>query len=738
MHSTASALRQRTPRRPTAPHAVTLGPPRPLDFRAESAELMTAFQRLALAGTVLATLLLLLVSVIAELRPVQGWTVGLFFLLELGIAPCLLLARMSGLWFSLLAITTSLTTTIAIGFGMAVTEQWYPTAALLVVVVATVAMLLISIRRDLRELRSRSTPDRSPAPPRLSQGARRLTIVGLAIVVLAAIAQQTTPQPEGLVGSLNVFWYAGLVLLITAAVWAKRSQTSPALPVLALSGVVVLSQAIVYGSPAVMSAARHVGVVDYIRTNHRVDTGLDIYQAWSGLFAGIAWLCDAANISDAMTIATWWPVILSPAIALATAALASRWIAGPHRIWWVAAISVLTGSLNIIYFSPQSFGYFLALVICALTITPRNTAAPRNNASTRGDRGRLIFVALLSITMAVSHQISPYLTVAALGIFWLFGYLRPWWLLLVVLLPAIGWAALNTAVLGRFLSIGALGNLLQNLQPPKHSFTSLPTPAVTTLAFSIPAAILCALGLLAVIALFRLRTRSAWALACAALSPATLFAATDYGQEGIFRVVLFAGPWLAILLAGNSWPLRRAVTPAMAAGLAVLLGTNIYGQTALDWNRVVTPDAARALKYFESTAPDIAATPGTTGRSAPALDRESTVLLLTGTTNAAPQSITGKYLEVQYVSREAYGGYPPTTGNYDATADLERLTSRFDGSFDAAPLYALVSTSIGAYDERYGFQSFADYQKLAKAFAHYPRWKPVVTGPTAILYELVG
>ncbi|MBC7518336.1 MAG: hypothetical protein H7248_05545 [Microbacteriaceae bacterium] len=689
---------------------------------------MSATHRLSIAGVVLTTLLLMGVSVAFGMAPLQGWTVGLFLLLELGIAPCLLLAPMAPLWFSLLAITTSLTATVAIGFSMALSALWHPTVALWAVVIVTLGMLAVSIRRDLRVLRNSGITAAVKTP---GQAVRRLTIAGVGIVLLAALAQQTIPQPGGLFSSLNVFWYLGLIVLVTAAVWAKRAASSPAFPVLALSGIVVLSQAVVYGSPAVMSAARHVGIVDYIRSNHQVNTGLDIYQAWSGLFAGIAWICDAANISDAMTVATWWPVILSPAIALATAALASRWVVGPHRIWWVAAISALTGSLNIVYFSPQSFGYFLALVIFALTLTERRA---ERMTLLRAPRGMVAFILLVSIIMAVSHQISPYLTVAALGVFWLFGYLRPWWMLLVVLVPALVWAGLNTAVLGRFLSIGAIGNLFQNLQPPKHSFATLPTPAVTTLAFAIPAVLLVVVGLLAVFSLLRLRTRFAWSLALAALSPATLFAATDYGQEGIFRVVLFAGPWLAILVAANAWPFVRATVPAAAAGLAVLLGVNIYGQTALDWNRVVTPDAARALKIFESSAPGIPASRGATAL----FDRESSVLLLTGTANAAPQTITGRYLEVQYVSREIFGRYPSSSESYDAAADVDQLTLKYEDSFEASRLFALVSTSIGAYDERYGFQSYADYKKLATAMAESPRWKPVVTGPTATLYELLG
>ena len=64
------------------------------------------------------------------------------------------------------------------------------------------------------------------------------------------------------------------------------------------SSVAVLGQALVYGSPTVYAAARHVGGVDYIRVHHRLDPSLDIYQAWAGLFSGTAYLADGVNLHE--------------------------------------------------------------------------------------------------------------------------------------------------------------------------------------------------------------------------------------------------------------------------------------------------------------------------------------------------------------------------------------------------------------------------------------------------------
>lgn len=706
--------------------AALLAGPLPLDYR--DGRVMAAPERLVFAGVVVLLLVLAAVGAIVGATGLQGVTVTVFLLAGLGIPPVLLLAPMTRLWFCLLALSTSLATTTAVGFLMSATHVWIPVPAFVAVALASAALLVTPVRRDLAELRNRAPAVASPSSPRetpasLIVGAA--TAVGVLIAVIAAAISRGDPQPAGLFATISPLWYLGLVILIAAAVWAHRVSVSLAAPVLALSGVVVLSQALMYGSPAVMSAARHVGIVDFIRVNGGAQGNLDIYQAWSGLFAGIAWLADAADISDTMSVATWWPVLLSPALALAIAALASRWFTGRTRVWIAALLFSLAGTLNITYFSPQSVGLFFGLVIFALAVGPR---VPRGSqAPVPADRimvgplplGRLLMIAYLSIVMAVTHQISPYLTVAALVILVVFGFVRPWWIPLVVLVPAVVFALLHTQVLGNFVSLGAIGQFWNNVQPPSHSFQQYPTPLSTTLAFYAPAAVLLLVGVAAVVTVIRARSRAALALLVAAASPVSLILATDYGQEGIFRASLFALPWLSVLAAATLWTWTRTALPALAAALVILLGVNVYGQTALDWNRVPSQDLSQATLFYETTAP------------------EGSVMLMTGTGNAAPQARTARYRDVSYASRESLDGYPAPSDRYNAVADVRDLTTSLTSAISAPRYFALVSMSIGAYDERYGFQSYSDYQELASAMASSRDWNPVYTSPTAIVYELV-
>jgi hypothetical protein len=735
--TTAASLAER----PTVRGGLTS--PRPLTFVPDGHSVVSPRARLWVAATIAATLLGAGAGIALNVAPLQAITVSVFLLVQVGAAPLLLFRRMSVMWFALLSVSISLTTTMAVGFVMSTTYFWSPATAFAIVVAVTVAMLAFSVVRDARilaaEARDRSTVrPRSfdPARLRVSQLIAAGTAAGLLVVALSSAAAAGTPQPGGLFLSVGPVWYLGLAAIIGCAVWAKSSGTSAAIPVLALSGVTVFSQAIAYGTPTVMSAARHVGIVDYIRDNGGVSPWLDIYQAWSGLFAGVAWLCDVANITDAMIVATWWPVLISPVTALAVAVLASRWLTGRFRIWFAAAVFALTNSLNTTYFSPQSLGLLIALVIFAIIIVPRGrperspfvASWPRAVIVQRLGYwfrsrlqpigiARLTVILYLSCVLAVTHQISPYLATAALFVLVVFGFVRPWWVPFVVLTPAVVWAVFNAGVLDQFVSWSAIGQFGRNIAPPEHEYTQLPTPAVTDLAFSVPAAALVVVGIVALIAAIQHHNRVAFCLLFVAASPGSLFAATDYGQEGIFRVVLFAVPWLAIIAAGVRWKWTQLTTPVAALSLATMLAVSVYGLTALDWNRVVRSDAAEATKIFEDVAPDGA------------------TLLIMGSGNATPGGITGHYLQVSYVSREAFGDYPEPDQPYDPQRDVEQLTSAFAG-WDAAGYYALVSESTGAYGERYGFQTNEDFEYLAEAMAASPLWDPIFEGPTTTLYQL--
>lgn len=716
------------------------GPARPV-----AVDAMSPVARLTAAAIVVLTLLVAGVAALAGLPVLRGSAIGVYLFALLGVAPMLLVRPMPLARFSVFAVTASLVGTIGIGYTMATFQLWNPTAPFVGVVVLTAVALAVAVPRDVAELqRARLAPVAEGATARRWTTTHTVTagsVVGLLVIVVAALTHIGDPVPDGLFGSLGPGLVVGLAIVVAAAVVALVRGRGLAIPVVVLGGSIQLAQAITYGMPTVMAAARHIGVLEYIRRWGSTNPAADIFQTWSGLFAGGAWVADVGGIDNAMTIAAWVPVLLAFSTTIAVGVLAANWLPGNRRPWIAAFLTAMTGSLNTTYFSPQSVGILMSLVILVLAVGPlRRTAATAADGvrstvlrARRVGLSRIIAITLIGIVLVVTHQISPYLTVAALVTLIVFRLLRPWWLPIVVLVPAVGFALLNDDILGKFLSLGAVGKVLDNVQPPSHDMTVLPKPLVTRLAFDIPAAALVVLGLVAVITVLMRRDRVHWGLLATAASPISLLVATNYGQEGIFRVVLFATPWIAILAAGLPMPsgrlapvgrlLTRTMRPTAvqvvvaAAAVAAMVGVGAFGQTALDWNRVPTRSQSAATQFYDSTAP------------------KGSMMLLTGSANAVPSNTGARYFDVGALSREVLGAYPEPQG-YDAEADVSTMTRQFVLDWPATKYYALVAEPFGAYDERYGYQTDADYQELAAAMADSPYWKRVFGSGTTAVYEL--
>lgn len=700
--------------------------------------------RLLAAALVVATLVTAAVGSLAGLPTLRASAVAVFLFALLGVAPLLLLRPMPLARFAVFAVSGSLIGTIAIGYTMATAHIWDPVVPFVGVVVLTALAIAVAVPRDVAELRRSSLMPVAELARAAwdSTNATVVSLLGLLIVVVTAITHIGDPVRDGLLGSLGPGLVIGLGIVVVAAVVALVRGVGVAVPVVVLGGTIQLAQAITYGMPTVMAAARHVGVIEYIRRWGGTNPAADIFQTWSGLFAGGAWVADVAGIANAMLIAAWVPVLLAFATVIAVGVLASHWLPGARRPWIAAFLTAMTGSLNTTYFSPQSVGILLSITILVLATGPLRTAVVTRQDGSVGSvlrarktgLSRVIAIAGISIVLAVTHQISPYLTVAALVVLVVFKLARPWWLPLVVLVPAVVFALLNGSVLDKFLSLGAVGKVLDNVQPPTHDETVFAQPLVTRLAFDVPAAALVVIGLVALLTVLLRRDRLHWALLVAAGSPISLLVATNYGQEGIFRVVLFATPWIAILAAGLPSPtgrlawagsiVRSAMRPTAvkvvvaAAGVAALVGIGAFGQTALDWNRVMTRSESAATQVYDKTAP------------------KGSVMLLTGSAIAVPSNTGARYFDVGYLSREALTKYQDPTGTYDPTKDVDDITTKLVDNWPATKYYALVAEPFGAYGERYGYQTDAHYQELATAMASSPYWKPVWSEGTTVMYEL--
>ena len=690
----------------------------PVLQRVGDAAPLSGFGRMLAAAWVLLTLLAGGIGQLAGWNDLRAVALTLFLTTGLAIAPALVATRTSTLSsssFTLIAVAGSMAATTTVGFTMATVQAWFPMAAFWVAVALTLVLLAGTVALEGREwVASARDLDVSASLTRLRPSV--VAVVGLVLVLVDSLTHRTDPQPAGLLGSVGPLWYVGTLLVIAAAALAWFTGGNLAVPVLALAVLAVLSQAALYGTPTVVSAARHVGVLDFIRENGRLDPAADIYQAWPGLFAAGAWIVDAAGISDPMVLATWLPVLFAAATVLAVRVLAGRFLTSAALAWAAGLLFMMANAVNTIYFAPQSIGLVYSLLIVALVI-----ARPQESARDRALR--FVLVGWLAVVGVVTHQISPYLIVAALAVLVVFRLVRPCWLPLALLAPAVGWAVINRGVLSNFLSIEALGRLFDNLAPPVNDGLVNPPALINTVVYAVPALLLVVLGALAVLAVVRRRDRVRFGLLATAASPGTLFLATSYGQEGIFRVVMFALPWLSVLAVmalPSGWLRRRVVQTGLVLSLVVVVAVNVFALTGMDWARIIRADSIEAVRVFETTAPDDA------------------VMLVTGTGRATPGRTTGRYLDVRGISRDTLENYPGLTAGYDAAADERQLTTDLLAQTPGVAHYALVSDAIGAWGDRYGMQSYENYQDLRDVMAQSPDWTAVFRGPTTTLYQYTG
>ncbi|MBO1755487.1 hypothetical protein [Allobranchiibius sp. CTAmp26] len=687
----------------------------------EQSPALSATSRARVAA--LCAVAVVLAQIVHALGPHDLGSASVWFLLQIlpGAAVCVWWRGLGASTFALYSIVLSLVIDTLPSLTMALTGSWHPDVLYAVVGTAMVASFAAFAWSERDALRGRPGIARSAGRPALLLG---LCAVGL-VLVEAGVRPGVLPPRAGITGVTHWWWYLGIAVLLATFAYACATRDVLAAPVLLGSTVVVLSQALAYRSPNVMPAARHIGVIKYLFSHHQLDPSLDIYQAWSGFFASQAWTMHAAGITDPFTVATWWPVLGTVAVVLSVRVLAGKFLS-VGRAWVAAGIFALGNSLAIDYFSPQAVVLAPCFGMIALLIAPEYEARRLRTA-------RYVAAIGMSMTIAVSHQISPYMATGALIALILARVIRPWWTFLIGLVPALVWALLNQGQLGGYLDPGAVANFFENVAPPQHPSAAVPVPLVARLTYDVPAVALVMLVGVAAYALFTRRDRHAVAIALAGVSPAGLALATNYGQEGIFRMALFALPWIAILAASASAPrLFRAIRPrpvvvfaAAFTTAAVLMAVNVLGQTGMDWARIMRPGTVVTERYFELHAPRGAA------------------MLSVGTKAATPVAQTGRYLEFNFTSLDdlvprTESPYSLQTGRaYDPRADIARWTRLFI-AVPAPAHYALLSDDIGAFDERYGNQLDSDYTKMRKAMRNEAGWRLVVASRTAELYRYVG
>ena len=715
------------------PDPVTLDVPDDLGTPAR-----TARDRLVVGVVCLASLVVGLLALAVGAGGVRTVGLYLFCTIGLGAAPWQLEPRLRLAGRLLLAAATSFTVLVLVSAAMEAAGSWHPWAAFAVVALVAVALHVLGLRRALADRRA----DRAPAvdgppgtpgpgtlhPGRLGVGSQVLVAgLGTVLCLVAALTHRhLEPAFGGFPTQIGALWWVGLALTVLAVTLLGRDDRQLAVSVLLLVAVLTLTPALVYDGPRSQSSAKHADLVQQIRTLGRAESSLGIYNSWAGFFSAMAWVCDVVGIRDPMVLARFWPALLAPVRVLALRQLLARLLPGGRIVWVGVVLAVLADPLGADYFSPQSLGFVLGLTVYGLVLTEGRR------------RQRLALVLAIGCALAVSHQLSPYVVGGVLVVLVVLRQVRPWWTPALVLGPAIGWALLNYGDVSGFLDFSSFGSVA-NFRPPETDASPglerLPIVGwtVRTLAGG-----LLLLGLLAawtwLAALRRAwptpeRRRTVLRLLALAGAPAValvLVAANPYGQEGIFRAVLFAVPWLASLAA---WPLHRpgllrGRLPLTLVGV-VLTGTFLVASFGLDRINVVRQGDLRVLEQLNAQAG-----PGRDGS-------QLVLVLLAGDlpTSAGREGVSQGLVSYDELDVAAdLTKQPPARQE----AELTRAADAFGQVNNADQLYVLWSPTSAAYSRAYGLQTLEQSAELRDAFADDGRWETAASDDGSVLFRYRG
>jgi hypothetical protein len=547
------------------------------------------------------------------------------------------------------------------------------------------------------------------------------SVGGTALWVVSAVAAgHVVPTgPYGFLTHISVSWIAGLLLLVVSIGLARGKPEFYAMfGLVSLLAALTVTPAMVYGTPRIQSAQKHIDLIQQLMQTHHLNRLGDIYQAYSGFFSNMAWVCDLARVHDPTGLAAYWPFVIGLVSLAELRLFFGRFTTSPYQMWAATTFVVLVNAVGQDYFSPQSVGFVLALGVFGLAAGRTWPGLP--------ERARILVLLLTGCALAVTHELSPFIAGGTLCVLVVFRLTGPWWVPATNIVPAAAWAVLSKPVLAGSLSLSQLGKL-SNFEPPQ----TLSTPGLQRLPVVDDSSHALLLGLLvlivlAVIGFFRtIKSRTAWAYMLCVGVGLMLVAATAYGNEGIFRAALFGIPWLTVM-ALRAVPRRRGQWLSVAFGLttAALTATYVVAQFGLDNAGVIQPSDVRALQVYQADAP-------------------LTSYMLTLSYGDTPYSIefpySGDYLTwPAFVSKAEVVKRAPALKASDAI-ELARqyVTYVENNQSNDKQLYALWSPASTAYSVDYGLETRAQADKWRQLLISSPAWHVVYHSRGTYLFHLV-
>lgn len=582
--------------------------------------------------------------------------------------------------------------------------------------------------------------------------------LGPLIVLAAALFAWVSALPAidparmndlGLISVLPPPFYLSLALIAAGFAWqvsyGRATGPWPYLYLIALIVVLHATPPLVYGTLRYSWAWKHLGIVDYIQRHGTVDRTIPFlaaYHNWPGLFAVTAWVSDRFGIRamDLAPIIRFTPLVLTLALVAAGLKLMRRLTDDPRLIVTAGWMFVVANWVGQDYFSPQGFTFLGYIILLALFLGPlRKTdtawaarrpaflaalgpAAPATGHAPSHASGMLralsaILALALILAIVVTHQLTPLLVILAAATLAALGWLTPSYLAFVLVAQVI-WLLWGAApfvfeqVRNELAAIGTLSDATTKLA--NFETVSADRAWVILVGRGLSAAIVLAAfwgGLRRLLAGF-------WDLTAVALLLAPmplLFVA--YGGESVFRVYLFASPFVAFFAAAAFFPSPRGGRSAftflllVAACLLSAIGF-LFANNGKDREYRFTPDTIKTARWLYSIAPK-----GT--------------LLIEGARSYPSQFMNYENFSYLPISEEG------DATRKEITADPAGVLSRWMDDPRWTDAYIILTRSQQAYLEAGGPMKPGDFDKIEDALLTSPRFRLVRASENAKVFRLL-
>ncbi len=653
------------------------------------------------------------IGALFSLRSLEASAVFVYAFFGIGTA-LLQFSKRTGLDFLTSGIGLSVSVVILVGFGLVELKLW-PAGHFLFYLTAAVSASIHIASVWKNRACSIAIADARGSVVAFFASHRYLAIsTAGAILCIVAIAQDRNHDlgPSGLLGSLSPIWYLGLLTIVTTIILGRHLSTLEfAYSVVLLALILTCTPVIIFSGPIFSWTILNVGITNYIIVHGTVNSGLDIYQAWPGLFAGMGWLSSNAHVSIPLQEARWWPAVIDLGVLIAFRDLAKQVGLTAHRAWLATAFFCAGSVFQEAYFCPQNIAYLLTIIVYARVFGNRRAGGVASKSDW------LVVVPCL-LAISITHQITPYMLTVALIALALFGYLKSNWFIAAAIVPALIWASLNLGWVKHNISLDQLGSLFSNSVPTSNFVPGVQNDIFEQITRIGEFGALLPIGVLALVALYSRRDRLSFALAFAAATAFGLIVVTSYGNDGPLRTGLFALPWIAILAASTkpAKSHRLLTTTGVALVLVVAVGY-VLGTMAQDYVNAVRPSDLAAEKAFETSAPV-----------------GSTVYVIG---DDFPSGLTYRLYSLSWYRVLRLTKYRDAHGKFNAAGAVEAFNRTIGGSA-GRHYYVMTGAAPEAELVSDGFSTTSEYEAIINAFSNSPEWKPVYRSGVSGLYKFVG